>query len=162
MKRKAILSIALGAGVAMSVFFPGSFALKGQQRDLEIESFLPPVFLYNSEGRRDPFIPLVAKEKKVVVKEKKETRRGVEKPQKTEQEIEKPKLKKVVTDSGYRLIGLVWDKKRVFALIEGKDGKWIVKRGNQIGKFQVFKIDPKKGEVTLIGEDEIVELRMRE
>ncbi len=150
MKGKIISSIVLGAGVMMSISFYGCFALKGEERDIEIESFLPPIFLYNSEGLRDPFIPLVAKEK------------IVEKAEKREQKVEKPKPKKITTDSGYRLIGLVWDKKGVFALIEGKDGKWIVKKGDQIGKFQVFKIEAKKGEVTLIGEEKIVKLRMRE
>ncbi len=150
MRGKIISSIVLGAGVMMSISFYGCFALKGEERDIEIESFLPPIFLYNSEGLRDPFIPLVAKEK------------IVEKAEKTEQKVEKPKPKKITTDSGYRLIGLVWDKKGVFALIEGKDGKWIVKKGDQIGKFQVFKIEAKKGEVTLIGEEKIVKLRMRE
>ncbi|MFQ5835158.1 MAG: hypothetical protein ACE5HR_04470 [bacterium] len=158
MKRRVIFSIVLGAGVVVSFFFYGCFALKGQQRDLEIESFLPPVFLYNSEGRRDPFIPLVAKERKVVVEESMETRPQV--PE-TRQEVEKSKPKKIVTESGYRLIGLVWDKKRVFALIQGKDGKWIVKKGDRIGEFQVFKVEAKKGEVTLIGEEKIVKLRMR-
>lgn len=150
MKGKIISSIVLGAGVMMSISFYGCFALKGEERDIEIESFLPPIFLHNSEGLRDPFIPLVAKEK------------IVEKAEKREQKVEKPKPKKITTDSGYRLIGLVWDKKGVFALIEGKDGKWIVKKGDQIGKFQVFKLEAKKGEVTLIGEEKIVKLRMRE
>jgi len=150
MRGKIISLIVLGAGVIMSISFYGCFALKGEERDIEIESFLPPIFLYNSEGLRDPFIPLVTKEK------------IVEKAEKTEQKVEKPKPKKITTDSGYRLIGLVWDKKGVFALIEGKDGKWIVKKGDQIGKFQVFKIEAKKGEVTLIGEEKIVKLRMRE
>jgi len=63
MKGKIISSIALGAGVMMSISFYGCFALKGEERDIEIESFLPPIFLYNSEGLRDPFIPLVTKEK---------------------------------------------------------------------------------------------------
>jgi len=150
MKGKIISSIVLGAGVMMSISFYGCFALKGEERDIEIESFLPPIFLYNSEGLRDPFIPLVAKEK------------IVEKAEKREQKVEKPKPKKITTDSGYRLIGLVWDKKGVFALIEGKDGKWIVKKGDRIGKFQVFKLEAKKGEVTLVGEEKIVKLRMRE
>ena len=150
MRGKIISSIVLGAGVIMSISFYGCFVLKGEERDIEIESFLPPIFLYNSEGLRDPFIPLVTKEK------------IVEKAEKTEQKVEKSKPKKITTDSGYRLIGLVWDKKGVFALIEGKDGKWIVKKGDQIGKFQVFEIEAKKGEVTLIGEEKIVKLRMRE
>ena len=150
MRGKIISLIVLGAGVIMSISFYGCFALKGEERDIEIESFLPPIFLYNSEGLRDPFIPLVTKEK------------IVEKAEKTEQKVEKPKPKKITTDSGYRLIGLVWDKKGVFALIEGKDGKWIVKKGDRIGKFQVFKVEAKKGEVTLIGEEKIVKLRMRE
>lgn len=162
MKQKVIFSTILGAGVVMSIFFYGCFALRGQQRDLEIESFLPPVFLYDSEGLRDPFIPLVTKKKIVVVEEKRKTRPEAEKPEKTKQEIEKPKPKKIVTHSAYRLIGLVWDKKRVFALIQGKDGKWIAKKGDQIGKFQVFKMEAKKGEVILMGENEIIKLRIRE
>jgi len=172
MKQKVIFSTVLGAGVVMSIFFYGCFALRGQQRDIEIESFLPPVFLYDSEGLRDPFIPLVTKKKIVVVEEKRKTRpeaekpektkQEIEKPEKTKQEIEKPKPKKIVTHSAYRLIGLVWDKKRVFALIQGKDGKWIAKKGDQIGKFQVFKMEAKKGEVILMGENEIIKLRIRE
>jgi len=159
MKGKIISSIVLGAGVMMSISFYGCFALKGEERDIEIESFLPPIFLYNSEGLRDPFIPLVAKEKIVVVEESMKTRPQV--PE-TRQEVGKSRPKKIVTESGYRLIGLVWDKKGVFALIEGKDGKWIVKKGDRIGEFQVFKVEAKKGEVTLVGEEKIVKLRMRE
>ncbi len=159
MKGKIISSIVLGAGVMMSIFFYGCFALKGEERNIEIESFLPPIFLYNSEGLRDPFIPLVTKEKRVVVEESMETRPQV--PE-TRQEVKKSQPKKIVTESGYRLIGLVWDKKGVFALIEGKDGKWIVKKGDRIGEFQVFKLEAKKGEVTLVGEKKIVKLRMRE
>ena len=159
MRGKIISSIVLGAGVMMSISFYGCFALKGEERDIEIESFLPPIFLYNSEGLRDPFIPLVTKEKRVVVEESMETRPQV--PE-TRQEVEKSRPKKIVTESGYRLIGLVWDKKGVFALIEGKGGKWIVKKGDRIGEFQVFKVEAKKGEVTLIGEEKIVKLRMRE
>jgi hypothetical protein len=162
MKGKIIFSIVLGAGVMMSISFYGCFALKGEERDIEIESFLPPIFFYNSEGLRDPFIPLVAKEKIVVVEEKKRIAPEVEKAEKTKQKVEKPKPKKITTDSGYRLIGLVWDKKGVFALIEGKNGKWIVKKDDQIEKFQVFKIEAKKGEVSLIGEEKIVKLKMRE
>ncbi len=162
MKQKVIFSTVLGAGTVMSIFFYGCFALRGQQRDIEIESFLPPVFLYDSEGLRDPFIPLVTKKKIVVVEEERKTRPEAEKPEKTKQEIEKPKPKKITADSEYRLIGLVWDKKRVFALIQGKDGKWIAKKGDQIGKFQVFKMEAKKGEVILMGESEIIKLRIRE
>ena len=159
MRGKIISSIVLGAGVMMSISFYGCFALKGEERDIEIESFLPPIFLYNSEGLRDPFIPLVTKEKIVVVEEVMETRPQV--PE-TRQEVKKSQPKKIVTESGYRLIGLVWDKKGVFALIEGKDGKWIVKKGDRIGEFQVFELEAKKGEVTLVGEKKIVKLRMRE
>ncbi len=162
MKGKIISSIVLGAGVMMSISCYGCFALKGEERDIEIESFLPPIFLYNSEGLRDPFIPLVAKEKIVVVEKKKRIAPEVEKAEKTKRKVEKPKPKKITADSGYRLIGLVWDKKGVFALIEGKNGKWIVKKDDQIEKLQVFKIEAKKGEVTLIGEEKIVKLKMRE
>jgi len=162
MKGKIISSIVLGAGVMMSISFYGCFALKGEERDIEIEFFLPPIFLYNSEGLRDPFTPLVAKEKIVVVEEKERITPELERAEKTEQKVEKPKPKKITADSGYRLIGLVWDKKGVFALIEGKDGKWIVKKGDRIGEFQVFKVEAKKGEVTLIGEEKIVKLKMRE
>jgi len=37
-----------------------------------------------------------------------------------------------------------------------------VKKGDRIGEFQAFKIEAKKGEVTLVGEEKIVKLRMRE
>ena len=155
MMRKVIFSGVLGVSVVISISFYGCFALKGEEAGIEVESFLPPIFLYNSEGLRDPFIPLVGKEEK-------KTREVVEKPEKTGPTVEKPKSREIVTHSGYRLIGLVWDKKGVFALIEGKDGKWIVKKGDHIGEFQVFEVEPKKGEVTLISGEKIVELRMRE
>jgi hypothetical protein len=162
MKGKTIFSVVLGAGVMISISFYGCFALKGEERSIKVESFLPPFFLYNSEGLRDPFIPLVTKEKIVVVEEKERITPEVEKAEKIEQKVKKPKPRKITTDSGYRLIGLVWDKKGGFALIRGKDGKWIAKKGDQIGKFQVSKIYPQKGEVALINENEIVKLRMRE
>ena len=162
MKRKVIFSGVLGASVVISISFYGCFALRGEEAGIEAESFLPPIFLYNSEGLRDPFIPLVTKEKIIIVEQRKKTRPEVEKPEKTSPTVKKPKSKKIVTYSGYRLIGLVWDKKGIFALIEGKGGKWIVKKGDRIGKFQVFKVESKKGEVTLMGENEIVKLRMRE
>ncbi|MFQ6066444.1 MAG: hypothetical protein ACE5K3_04090 [bacterium] len=162
MNWKAIFSIILGAGVVISISFYGCFSLKGEEVSTEIESLLPPIFLYKSEGLRDPFIPLITEEKSTIVEEKKEPPPEIAKPEIIKQEVEKPKSKKIVSQSGYRLIGLVWDKKGVFALIEGKDGKWIVKKGDRIGKFQVFKVESKKGEVILMGENEIVKLRMRE
>lgn len=113
--------------------------------DFDLEFSLPPVFIYNSEGRRDPFIPLIA-------------------PEGAEFELEEMEGEpEILEESEYTLIGLIWDEEEVFALIQGERGKWIVKKGDMIEEFEVLDIKEEKGEVILIrGEEEIIKLRIRE
>jgi len=122
-----------------------SFALTKGENDLGFS--LPAVFIYDSEGRRDPFLSLIVERKKVEPK--------VEQP--------KPKEtpKQILEESDYILLGLIWDEEKIFALIKTKKGKWIVQEGSIIDRFRVLKIDRKKEEVVLVGEKEIIKLRMR-
>ena len=116
--------------------------------DFDLEFSLPPVFIYNSEGRRDPFVSLIAPE-------------GVEFELEELEEMEvEPEI---LEESEYTLIGLMWDEEEVFAFIQGERGKWIVKEGDTIEEFEVLEINEEKGEVILIrGEEEIIKLRIRE
>lgn len=99
-------------------------------------------FEYKSEGRRDPFLSLIAKKSKV--------------------RAEKPLPRKIVITSEYRLIGLVWDKKQIFALIQKGEKVWIVKKGDLIENLRVSKIREKEGEVILEGKKEIIKIKMGE
>lgn len=113
--------------------------------DFDLEFSLPPVFIYDSEGRRDPFVPLIT-------------------PEEAEVELEEVEDEpEILEESEYTLIGLIWDGEEVFALIQGERGKWIVKEGDMIEGFEILEIEEEKGEVILIrGEEEIIKLRIRE
>lgn len=113
-------------------------------------SLLPPVFLYDSEGRRDPFVPVI--EKKLSPEEDLTTQI----PQGT---LAKPK--EVALESEYTLVGLVWDEEKAFATIRSQAGTWIVKEGDLLGEFLVLEIKGDQGEVTLEGAEKIVKLRIR-
>ena len=119
------------------------------ESDFDLEFSLPPVFIYNSEGRRDPFIPLIAPR---------------EAESELEFELEEEEVEpEILEESEYILIGLMWKEEEVFALIQGERGKWIVKKGDMIEEFEVLEIEEEKGEVILIrGEEEIIKLRIRE
>jgi len=114
-------------------------------------SLLPPVFIYDSEGRRDPFVPVI--EKKLSPEEDMETQI----PQGT---LAKPK--EVALESEYTLVGLVWDEEKAFATIRSQAGTWIVKEGDLLDEFLVLEIKGDRGEVTLEGVEKIVKLRIRE
>ncbi len=141
-KRLVFLIILIGM-----LFLNLPFVLGEEQieDDFDLEFSLPPVFIYNSEGRRDPFVPLITPE-------------GEEfKLEEVEGELE------ISEELEYTLIGLIWDEEEVFALIQGERGKWIVKKGDMIEEFEVFEIKEGKGEVILIrGKEEIIKLRIRE
>ena len=113
--------------------------------DFDLEFSLPPVFIYDSEGRRDPFVPLIT-------------------PEEAEVELEEVEGEpEILEESEYTLIGLMWEEEEVFALIQGERGKWIVKEGDMIEGFEILEIEEEKGEVILIrGEEEIIKLRIRE
>ena len=142
------LAVSMGA---VFLVLPLPFALGEEQieSDFDLEFSLPPVFIYNSEGRRDPFIPLIA-------------------PKEAESELgfglkEVEGEPEILEESEYTLIGLMWDEEEAFALIQGERGKWIVKKGDTIEEFEVLEIEEGKGEVILIrGEEEIIKLRIRE
>jgi len=129
------------------------FVLGEEQKesDFDLEFSLPPVFIYDSEGRRDPFVPLITPEEAEVEKE-------------AEVELEEVEGEpEILEESEYTLIGLMWEEEEVFALIQGEKGKWIVKEGDMIEEFEVLDIKEEKGEVILIrGEEEIIKLRIRE
>ena len=89
---------------------------------------------------RDPFYPLIYKEKKIEVVEKKPL--------------------PVITQSDYKLLGIVWEAKKSIAFV-AKGGKtWMVAEGMSIDGLKVSSIQAKEGEVTLIGEDMIIKLKM--
>ena len=141
-KRLVFLIILMGM-----LFLNLPFVLGEEQieDDFDLEFSLPPVFIYNSEGRRDPFVSLIA-------------------PEGAEFELEEMEVEpEILEESEYTLIGLIWDEEEVFALIQGERGKWIVKEGDMIEEFEVLEIKEEKGEVILIrGEEEIIKLRIRE
>ncbi len=117
-------------------------------------SLLPPVFIYDSEGRRDPFVPVI--EKKLSPEEDMETQI----PQVTLEVEAKPK--EVTRSSEFTLVSLAWGGEETLALIQGRAGAWIVKEGDLIGEFLVLEIKADQGEVTLEGVEKIVKLRIRE
>lgn len=141
MSRLVFLIILMGM-----LFLNLPFVLGEEQKesDFDLEFSLPPVFIYNSEGRRDPFISLIA-------------------PEEAEFELEEVEGEpEILEESEYILIGLMWDEEKVFALIQGKRGKWIAKEGDMIEGFEILEIKEEKGEVILMrGEEEMIKLRIR-
>jgi len=106
------------------------------------EGMANQIFEYKSEGRRDPFLSLIAK--------------------KSEVKVEKPLPREIVITSEYRLIGLVWDKKQILALIQKGEEVWIVGEGDLIEDLRVSKIGEKEGEVVLEGKKKIIKIKMGE
>jgi len=105
------------------------------------EGMANQIFEYKSEGRRDPFLSLM------VIKE-------------SEVKVEKPLSREIVSASEYRLIGLIWDKKQILALIQKGEKVWIVGEGDLIEDLRVSKIGEKEGEVILEGEKKIIKIKM--
>ncbi len=123
----------------------GSWSLE----KLNEEALLPPVFEYKVENRRDPFLSLIVKEKKA-------------KPKAISPKVVEKTEPRIVTQSEYRLIGLVWDKRESLAIIKKGERTWLVKEGSSLNSFRVARIDGKKGEVILWGENEIIQLKLAE
>lgn len=117
-------------------------------------SIFAPVFLYESEGRRDPFVPLIEKRKPP------EEELEPEISQVTLEVEAKPK--QVTRQSEFTLVSLAWGEEETLALIQGRAGAWIVKEGDLIDEFLVLEIKANEGEVTLEGVEKIVKLRIRE
>ncbi len=106
------------------------------------EGMANQIFEYKSEGRRDPFLSLIAK--------------------KIEVKVEKSLPREIVITSEYKLIGLVWDKKQILALIQKGKKVWIVGKGDLIEDLRVSKIREEEGEVLLEGKKKIIKVKMGE
>ena len=91
-------------------------------------------FKYDPKGRRDPFIPLVTDAGQLLELEPAEE--GI---------------------SGLHLEGIIFDKKELsYAIINST----VVRIGDWVGEYQVYKIEPKK--VILLKEGEKFELELKE
>lgn len=117
----------------------------------EIEGLsLPAIFEYPAVKGRDPFVPLVKEEKPV--QPKKKTLPKKRKPEK--------KTLPVITNSEYTLVGIVWSEGESMALIVKKDKTWIAKEGTVLNGLRVARINGEKGEVTLVGKEKIIQLKL--
>lgn len=94
--------------------------------------FAEEEFIYNSKGRRNPFIPLVTSDGRLLQLDKKET-------------------------SGELSIeGIIYDKSaRSFAIVNGS----VVGIGDKVAGYQVLKIENNK--VTFIKDGEITEVKIK-
>ena len=126
----------------------GSWSLE----KLNEEVLLPPIFEYKVENRRDPFLSLI-----VLIVEDKKT-----KPETASPETVKETKPRIVTQSDYKLVGLVWDNKGSLAIIKKGERNWLVKEGSLLNSFRVARIEGKKGEGTLWGKNEIIQLKLAE
>ena len=135
MKILAILVI----GIIAIFSVPGEVVLS---EEFQEQFFLPLVFKYPVVQGRDPFYPLVQAEKKIEVVE------------------EKPLL--VVTQSAYKVVGIAWEGKKNIALIAKEGQTWMVEEGMFVDGLRVLRIQGQEGEVTLVGEDRIIKLKMLE
>ena len=89
-------------------------------------------FVYDAKGRRDPFIPLVTPDGRLLKLEQEE---GV---------------------SGLLLEGIIYDKNGAsYAIVNGE----VVRIGDEVGDYQVLKIEEKK--VVFIKEGQTVELELK-
>lgn len=135
------IEVILIGSIIFLLFSPLSWSLE----DLNEKYLLPPVFEYKVENRRDPFLSLIVEEKKA-------------KPEAASPEVVKEEPK-IITQSDYKLVGFVWDEKESLAIIEKEGRIWLVKEGNLINGFRVARVEGKRGEVILWGEDEIIQLK---
>jgi len=112
-----------------------------------------PVSHYEMEGR-DPFTSLLRlKEEKMRKKE--------EQVLPAPQEFPLAISKRLVTDSDFELLGIVWNREGEVALLARDGLSWLVKEGSVIDRYRVVRIEGKIGEVLLWAEDEIIQLRFR-
>jgi len=94
--------------------------------------FAQEQFLYNAKGKRDPFIPLVTPDGRLLKLEQEE---GV---------------------AGLLLEGIIYDKNGTSCAIVNSE---IVRIGDKAGEFQVLKIEEKK--VIFIKEGQIIEVEIK-
>lgn len=150
MKIKINMRFVLLALLLMGLFLKLDYAFTSTKKENNLQFSIPSVFVYDSVGRRDPFISLVVK---VVEEEKVEPEPGEAEPKEIPMSI--------LEESEYVLLGLIWDEEKVLALIKTTTGKWIVGKGSFVDEFLVSEINKEKEEVVLVGEKEIIKLRIR-
>ena len=150
MKIKINMRFVLLALLMMGLFLKLDYAFASTKKDNNLQFSIPSVFIYDSKGRRDPFISLVVK---VDEEEKVEPEPGEAEPKEVPMSI--------LEESEYVLLGLIWDEEKVLALIKTTTGKWIVGEGSFVDEFLVSEINKEKEEVVLVGEKEIIKLRIR-
>ena len=151
MKIKIKMRFVLLALLLMGLFLKLDYAFTSTKKENNLQFSVPSVFIYDSKGRRDPFISLVVK---VVEEEEVEPEAGEAEPKEVPMSI--------LEESEYVLLGLIWDEEKVLALIRTTTGKWIVGKGSFVDEFLVSEINKEKEEVVLVGEKEIIKLRIRE
>jgi len=89
-------------------------------------------FIYDAKGRRNPFIPLVTSDGRLL------------------------KLKEAEALSGLLLEGIIYDKQGLsYAIVNGE----VVKTGDKSGDYQVLKIE--KNKVIFIKEGEPIEIELK-
>jgi hypothetical protein len=95
--------------------------------------FAEGVFVYDAQGRRNPFVPLVTSDGRLIKIEKKQPQEGV------------------------LLEGIIYDTHGIsYAIVNGA----VVKVGDKIGDYQILKIAEKK--VIFIKEGELIEVLLKE
>ena len=150
MKIKINMRFVLLALLMTGLFLKLDYAFASTKEENNLQLSIPSVFVYDSAGRRDPFVSLVVK---------------VDEEEKVKPEPEEAKPKEVpmsiLEESEYVLLGLIWDEEKVLALIKTTTGKWIVGEGSFVDEFLVSEINKEKEEVVLVGEKEIIKLRIR-
>ncbi len=150
MKVKINMRFVLLALLLIGLFLRLDYAFSSTREENNLQFSVPSVFIYDSKGKRDPFISLVVK---VVEEEKVEA--------KSEEAEPKEVPLSILEESEYVLLGLIWDEEKVLALIKTTTGKWIVGKGSFVDEFLVSEINKEKEEVVLVGENEIIKLRIR-
>ncbi len=150
MKIKINMRFVFLALLMTGLFLKLDYAFASAKEESNLQFSIPSVFVYDSKGRRDPFISLVVK---VVEEDKVEPEPGEAKPKEVPMSI--------LEESEYVLLGLIWDEEKVLALVKTTTGKWIVGEGSFVDEFFVSEINKEKGEVVLVGEIEIIKLRIR-
>jgi Tfp pilus assembly protein PilP len=149
-KIKIKMRFVLLALLLMGLFLKLDYAFTSTKEENNLQFSVPSVFIYDTKGRRDPFISLVVK---VVEEEKVEPEPGEAEPEELPMSI--------LEESEYVLLGLIWDEEKVLALVKTTTGKWIVGKGSFVDEFLVSEINKEKEEVVLVGEKEIIKLRIR-
>ena len=117
------------------VFVAGLFVVSFHVAQVCAEEVdFPDAFQYPRAVGRDPFQPLVREEV-------------------TQAEV-------VENTGGFELLGITWNGRVSLALITYRNTNWLVSEGMQIADLKVDRIEGKRGEVVLSGDEKIVILRM--